>query len=166
MANKNKNKGKSWERDICSELSRALDGSFMRVPNSGAAVGGLNAFRKNSMSNNQIHLAKGDIIPPDELPKMVIEAKSYKDFPFHQLLTNGDCKQLNVWIEQTLDCVDDNDVWFVIFKINNKSSYIVFENKYFNNFKLQNYVKYKNFIVTEFIPFLNENSDSIKTLCK
>lgn len=165
MANKNKNKGKAWERDICDILSSNLGGSFTRVPNSGAYIGGFNNYRRNALSNTQIMLSKGDIIPPDNLSKMVIEAKSYKEFPFHQLITKGDCKQLDEWITQTLDCVEIDNIWFVIFKINNKSSYIVFKKEYNNIFKLENYCIYKDFIVTEFKPFVEQNVQEIIKLC-
>ena len=55
MSNKSKNKGKSWERDVCNFLSELYNQSFIRVPNSGAFVGGKNEFRKETLSTEQIH---------------------------------------------------------------------------------------------------------------
>ena len=40
MSKKSKQKGKSWERDVCIFLSELYSDSFIRVPNSGAYVGG------------------------------------------------------------------------------------------------------------------------------
>lgn len=73
-----KNKGKSWERDICKFLGNTLGGSFIRVPNSGAFIGGSNASRKVMLSDGQVRQAKGDIVPPDELIKLNIEAKTIR----------------------------------------------------------------------------------------
>jgi hypothetical protein len=160
-----KQKGNRWERELAKFLGDTLGGSFMRCPQSGAFVGGQNASRKEYLSNGQVKLVKGDIIPPDNLPKLVIEAKSYKAFSFNQLVTSGDCKQLDEWISQTLDCIDQGDVWFTIFKINNLGSYICFDQTLQQHFVLDNYSVYKNYIVTGFQTFLNSNKDAIISLC-
>ena len=161
-----KSKGNRGEREICMFLSETLGGSFVRVPNSGAFIGGKNSFRKMSLSNTQQILSKGDIIPPDNLPKLVIESKNYKDFSFHQLICDGDCKQLDEWIEQTVCVCDDSDVWFTIFKINNKSTYIVFDCRLVEKFIMPtNYVNYKTFIITEMKPFVVKNKENIITIC-
>ena len=49
MANKNKNKGKAFERQICEILTNCFGINFQRIPNSGAYVGGVLA------SNGDIH---------------------------------------------------------------------------------------------------------------
>ena len=64
MSSKSKNKGKSWERDVCLFLSELYNDSFIRVPGSGAFIGGSNQFRKDTLSEEQIKLSRGDIIPP------------------------------------------------------------------------------------------------------
>lgn len=161
-----KNKGNRWEREICSFLSETFGGSFIRVSNSGAFVGGSNASRKQFLSNGQVRNAKGDIVPPDTLPKMVIEAKNYKEFPFHQLMTPGDCKQLDGWIDQTLDCIDPGDVWFTIFKINNKGAYVCFDNRHIIDFQVGNHVRYKDYIVTEMKDFFTANKEKVEELCR
>lgn len=163
--NKSKIKGSTWERDICKILSEHFDGSFTRTNCSGALIGGKNAFRKEIFSNGQIKASKGDIIPPDFLPKLVIEAKSYKEFSFNQLITAGSYSLLDTWISQTIECIEENDVWFLIFKITNKSSYICFEKKYINEFVLDNHCIYKNYVITEFKPFVETNKLKILELC-
>ena len=45
MTSKSKTKGKSWERDVCNFLTELYNDSFIRVPNSGAYVGGKNEYR-------------------------------------------------------------------------------------------------------------------------
>lgn len=166
MASKSKNKGNSWEREICKFLSDTFGGNFMRVPNSGAFTGGLNAHRRASMSDTQVRNAKGDIIPPDHLPKLVIEAKNYKDFAFHQLLS-PECKQLDTWIKQTLDTVDVGDVWFTIFKITRRGSYVAFDKKMVeqHNFKLPNHCIYKTYVVCDMKDFFEINRTIILSIC-
>lgn len=161
--NSNKNKGSQWERDIAKFLSTTLGGSFIRTPHSGAYVGGKNAYRKDSLSDGQINASKGDIIPPDDL-KMVIEAKAYKDFAFHQLLT-GNCRQLDEWIAQTLVCIVEGDIWFTIFKINNKGSYVCFSKDHAGHFTLVDHCTYKDYIVTDMRSFFETNAKAVQVLC-
>lgn len=47
---KSKNKGNSYERDLGKFLAEVYGGSFIRSANSGAFVGGKNAFRRSTMS--------------------------------------------------------------------------------------------------------------------
>ena len=54
MTSKSKTKGKSWERDVCLFLSELYNQSFIRVPGSGAFIGGSNQFRKETLSDEQI----------------------------------------------------------------------------------------------------------------
>ena len=63
MSSKSKNKGKGFEREVCRILSEIYQDNFERVPHSGAFVGGLNAARKSTLTENQIKAFKGDIIP-------------------------------------------------------------------------------------------------------
>jgi len=85
--NKNKNKGKAFERVIAKHLTEVFDLSFTRTPNSGAYVGGMNMFGMKQLSDSQILLSEGDIIVPDELYNMKIECKAYTSFAFHQLFS-------------------------------------------------------------------------------
>lgn len=157
-------KGKSGEREFCQKLGKIFGGTFIRVPNSGAFVGGKNAARKEILHEGQIKLAKGDIIPPDFLPKFVAECKFYKDFPFH-LLVRQECKQLDTWIEQTLDCTDPSDIWFVLIKINRRGHFVCFDNQLKEEFTLKNYINYKDFIFTDFETFFEYNHRKVLELC-
>jgi Holliday junction resolvase len=166
MPSKAKTKGSSWEREICSKLSNIFGGSFVRSNNSGAFTGGTNAYRRKTLSGTQIMNSKGDIVPPDHLKHLVIEAKFYKEFIFHQLLTD-ECKQLDTWIKQTLDAVDSGDVWFTIFKINRKGSYVCFESKLVkqHNLILGSHSVYRDYIVCDFETFFTVNKSTILSIC-
>ena len=138
MPSKAKAKGNSWEREICSFFISVFGGNFQRVPNSGAFTGGSNSFRKTAMTANQKSYMKSDIIPPDNMRKLNVEAKSYKEINFHQIL-NGCCTQLDQWINQTQDSADTGDISFTIFKITRRGSWVVFKEDLLNQFKLNNY---------------------------
>lgn len=118
-------KGSKGERELAKIFTTVFGGSFIRAAGSGAYVGGKNSFRKTFLSDGQTRAAKGDLVPPDFMPKLVVEAKSYDDFRFHQLLSAARCPQLDGWISQTLDCIDPGDVWCVAFKIDRLDWYIV-----------------------------------------
>ena len=172
MAGKaSKDKGKSGERELCKILEGVFGGSFIRVPNSGAFVGGKNVFRKESLTNEQNKLTTGDIITPDFMPKFVLESKFYKDFPFHALLGTKPIPLLDGWIQQNLDCVDPDDFWLVCFKINRKGWFGVFEEKYLSQMNLQNYSIYyckgKNkYIIVDLMTLLENNKELILELTK
>ena len=109
MPSKSKTKGSSFEREVAKDLSELYEDSFVRTPSSGAYVGGTNVIRKERLSEGQIQSFRGDIIPPDDWKYFNVECKSYADFPFHQLLYQGDVRLLDEWIEQLLDVAEDND---------------------------------------------------------
>jgi len=149
MANKNKNKGKAGEREVAAIFSDVYKLSFTRVPNSGAFIGKSNAFRIDSLSNNQIQLLRGDIIPPDELPNLIIECKVRKAFSFHQLFSNS--KELDGWVDQvTVDFKKGGNkgIWLIIFKSANKGLYCCYHSRFKLNMK--NYLKYKRLYICEF----------------
>lgn len=160
-----KNKGKSGERDVCKTLGEIFNGTFIRVPNSGAYVGGQNASRKQILHDNQIWLAKGDVIPPPFMKKFVVECKFYKDFAFHSLVREN-VPALDGWIQQTIDCVDPGDFWFLCIKINRRGSFVVFDVEHKDHFVLGNYTKYKTFIFTDMDTFFKTNRDKILELVK
>lgn len=168
MTSKAKSKGNSWEREITKFLGEELGGNWMRVPNSGAYVGGKNEARKMLMDDGQVRLVKGDIIPPSHLPLLNLEAKNYKDIAFHQII-NGECKLLNSWIDQTEIPAEPNDISLTIFKITRKGSWIAFKASLMNEFLLDSYVMYKkspdnNYIVTDYESFIKNNKEKIKSL--
>lgn len=166
MSSAAKIKGSGWERDLCKILSKIFTGSFIRVPHSGAYVGASNAHRAKTLSDTQVRAMRGDIVPPDHLPKMVIECKFYKDFSYHSFLTNERIAQLDKWLEQTKDCVQEGDRWFLCVKINRKGSFVVFDKMFLPHLKLKNYVKYFDYIVCDLHDLFENNSEFIKTICE
>ena len=169
MPSKGKTKGNGWEREVADFLSELYGESFVRVPNSGAFIGGKNSHRKTNLSEQQIRGFKGDIIPGPSFPNLNLEAKFYKDFAFHQVL-NGSCKQLDDWISQIYLTADDNDVNLLTMKFNRKGAYIAFEMKNTPPFKTgANYMRYhteKNgpWIIMGFEKFWELNGDMVKQL--
>lgn len=159
---KSKAKGKRGEQIICTFLSEQLGGNFQRVPGSGAYLGGKNQVRAQYMSESQQLLAKGDIIPPDNLKHLVLESKNYKDFPFQNLMKEKDIPQLEDWVSQVQHDASEDDLWFLIFKIDRKGSFIVFDQKH--PFVVKNSVHYKHYVITEFENFVIANKDLILQL--
>jgi hypothetical protein len=128
MSSKSKNKGKSWERDVCLFLSDLYRESFIRVPGSGAFIGGSNQFRKDTLSEEQIKLSRGDIIPPLHYPYFLAECKNYADFPFHLLIGKNSIAQLDTWIDQVEhDVTSEKDFWILFIKITRKGTYVLFD---------------------------------------
>lgn len=159
-----KNKGKSGERELCKILEGYFGGSFIRVHNSGAFVGGKNAVRKATLSENQIRNAKADIVTPDHMPKLIVESKFYADFPFHMFLTSPNVPILDSWIQQQLDIVDPGDFWMVCFKINRKGWFGCIE--YDNKFTYAHHIRYKTYSVFNLHEFLNLNKNLILEISK
>lgn len=161
MGAKSKTKGNAGERELCRLLTEIFSGSFVRVPNSGAAVGGKNVYKRQSLSKMQDRTFRGDIIPPDHLPRLVIESKSYREFRFHQLLRAGSCSLLDEWIAQAREITDAGDQWFVAFKITLRGWYIVVPEE-LGDYQFDNYAQYTGkhgrFRITEMVNFFKTNS--------
>lgn len=166
MSVNSKQKGSRAERECAKIFEKYLDGYFQRVPSSGAFTGGMNAARKNNMSETQIRAAKSDIIPPDEYPKLVIEVKHYKDFPYHGFVTSAPMKLLDQWLsELEYDC-DKDDIGVLCFKTNNKKWALAISSSHLNKFNLSSYAIYQSYIITDMEQFLSSNSDNFKKLVK
>lgn len=171
MPSKGKAKGNGWEREVADFLSELYGESFVRVPNSGAFIGGKNSHRKNNLSEQQIRGFKGDIIPGPSFPHLNLEAKFYKDFAFHQVM-QGSCKQLDDWISQIITTCDETDINILAMKFNRKGSYIAFQIKHLPTLKAGlNYTRYHNqsthhgtWIIQEFNNFWQLNGTHIKNL--
>ena len=165
MSSKSKNKGKSWERDVCLFLSELYNDSFIRVPGSGAFIGGSNQYRKDTLSEEQIKLSRGDIIPPLHFPYFLAECKNYADFPFHSLISNSNIAILNTWIEQVEhDVTDRNDVWLLFIKITRKGQYVLFDTRMLGDvmFPLPYGVKYKKYWFCEMQYFFECYKDELE----
>jgi hypothetical protein len=163
-----KNKGSSWERKAAQELSKLYGETFIRAPGSGAYVGGTNNSRKAFLHEGQVRSFKGDIVPGESFPRFNAECKSYKEFPFHQLLSNK-CTVLDTWISQLLDAADAGDFNILIMKFNRKGQYICIESKH--NPIAPSYVEYNSALhgswrFIEYHTFWQYNANLVKTLCK
>jgi len=169
--NKNKNKGKIYEREVAEIFANNFGGSWIRVPNSGGYVGGFNVNRLKTLSSNQATLMTGDIIPPNNF-NITIECKVRKEFKFYQLLQNKGSKILNEWINQAFIDFEQNKnlkLYVIIFKPNRCGNYICVE-KNFNLIPTLNYINYnynnKEYLICELNPFLIINKEKIEKLCR
>ena len=173
MSNKSKNKGKGWERDVCNFLSELYNDSFIRVPNSGAFVGGKNEYRKDTLSEEQIKLSRGDIIPPVKFPYFLAECKNYADFPFHSLFGKSSIARLDNWIEQVEhDVTSENDLWLLFIKITRKGTYVLFDTSVYDPKESciecrKTYGSiYKNYWFAEMNQFFSVHKDNLKSRWK
>ncbi len=161
MPAKGKQKGNTGERLIADFLTNLFGHKFMRVPNSGAALGGKNAHRKQHLDATQISYFKSDLIPPSHMQKLVIESKFYASFPFDKLAGNERIKQLDKWVEQILLTVEDEDVWFLVVRINRKGTWACFHKSWAAHFQLHNHVCHFDWIWCEFETLFKHNKDVI-----
>jgi hypothetical protein len=159
MSSKSKNKGKSWERDVCLFLSELYNDSFIRVPNSGAYTGGKNEHRKEYLTDEQIKLSRGDIVPPKAFKHFVAECKNYAEFPFHQLISTGRVSLLDSWIEQVEGDSEEEDTWLLFIKITRKGTYVLYpiSNKLFS---LERGVRYRQYWFCEMQYFFRHYKDT------
>ena len=157
MTSRQKSKGNAFERQVADHLSKIFELNFERVPNSGAFTGGKNITRYNTLSDAQKLIYDGDILVPDELSNFKIECKSYKDFSFHGLFSQN--KQLDDWISQA---EVDFKLWFLIFKINNKGSYVVFNKNMWKSIRYSGcYTNYKGYYVIPMNGFFESNASTL-----
>ena len=156
MPNASKQKGNRWEREVAEHLTQVFGLNFCRVPNSGAFIGGKNEVRKQFLSENQILLATGDIIVPDELKHISLECKSYKEFSFQSLFTSN--KLLNSWIDQAKT---SGKKWFLLFKISRAGGYVVFHSKQKWSVAGRNILYYGSYTICSIDGFFEANKDLI-----
>ena len=161
MPSKSKTKGNTFEREVSQFLSTTFHESFIRVPTSGAFVGGKNNIRKALLGENQLQSKKGDIHPPDDWKHWNAECKSYADFPFHHLV-QGEVKILDKWIAQTMEVSDFYDLNIIFIKINRKGRWVVFEDC--TKFNATSFINYKGWKFTSWEDFWSkqENIDLVK----
>ena len=155
MTSRQKAKGNQFERQVASHLSEVFELNFERVPNSGAFTGGKNIHRYNTLTEAQKLIYDGDILMPEELGNFKIECKSYKDFAFHGLFkTNA---LINSWIDQAKV---DFKLWFLIFKINNRGSFIAFDRVVWKSINYQgNYMNYNSCYIVNYDGFFEKNKN-------
>lgn len=119
MAVNGKQKGNEAERELAKILSTKLGGVFTRSNNSGAFVGGKNVHRKKGLGKAQMMSLKGDLCPPDEMPRLVVESKFYNPakVSYEQMLWKP-VAILDKWVDQARSSSDEGDLWLVCFKTN------------------------------------------------
>jgi hypothetical protein len=165
MTNPQKQKGSIFEREIANFLTKTYNESFIRAPGSGAYVGGKNQSRKEFLHEGQIRSFKGDIVPGESFINFNAECKSYKEFPFHQVLT-GECKLLDSWISQMLSVGEPNDLNILFIKINRKGKFVCVQSKFTwisDQFLYYTSKDYNDWIIFEFEHFFKLNKDLLKT---
>ena len=163
MSNKSKIKGKSWERDVANFLTKLYKEPFLRVPNSGAFVGGHNIYRTQTMTEQQVRSFKGDIIPGPSFKNLVIECKNYKEFPFHKLVFGQEIKQLDEWIKQAQRSCEKGDKCLLCIKVTHKVSFVVWD---FDKVQCPSAGEYKEYQYNEYSNFWEENFNEVKEACK
>jgi hypothetical protein len=164
MPSPQKQKGSSFEREVATFLTKTYNESFIRAPGSGAYVGGKNQSRKEVLHEGQIRSFKGDIVPGQSFPHFNAECKSYKDFPFHLVVT-GDCKVLNTWLDQLMTVAEPNDCSILFMKFNRKGRFVAVQAEC--EWILDNYIHYKtkqyrDWLITEFDSFFEHNKELLK----
>lgn len=164
MGSKSKTKGKIYEREIANFLSDLYSESFTRVPHSGAFIGGQNFSRIQNLSENQTRGFKGDIIPPDSFPLLVIEAKNYAEFRWNQLALGQQVKQLDEWIGQAEDSCEDKDKWLLCVKITRQGEFVLWDPTRFTDLDYD--LTYGKYCYIETSKFWKANSDKIKEQSK
>lgn len=165
MPSKSKAKGSGWERDVAAFLTNLYGDHFMRVPSSGAYVGGSNSSRKIVMSEGQIRHMKGDIVPPDHWKHLNCECKNYASFPFHRLLMPVEIPLLEDWLQQIMDTADPGDVNILFFKITRVGKFVAFDVS--QPFQVDRFVDYideksRKWRITEFESFFSLNAKAFE----
>lgn len=158
MPSKSKSKGNAWELEVAKFLSATYGESFIRIPSSGAFVGGKNNFRKTQIDSAQLQGKKGDIHPPEAWKHWNIECKSYADFPFHQLWY-ADVKILDGWIQQQRDVEDEGDLNLILIKISRKERWVVYPDNL--GFQTERGLKYKGWVFAEWDQFWSVEQNRI-----
>jgi len=147
-------KGKRFERELVGILIEQFGEGFERVPRSGAIFGGINKKRADNQRNDVKEILSGDIIVPTNF-NFSIEAKNYKEFPFHQLF-EGKCSLLDGWIEQNnQDAELSGKKAIIFFKIDFKGIFVCVEEKIIDGILDTNYFRYKDYVICSLETFLN-----------
>lgn len=165
MPSPQKAKGSSFERVVSKFLSDLYQEAFIRVPSSGAYIGGKNQVRKEFLDEGKIRSFKGDIIPGESFVNFNCECKSYKDFPFHQIVT-GSCKQLDTWLDQLMTVAEENDLNILFFKADRKGKFVAVQSKLTwvtDNFMYYTSANHGDWIILDFDMFFKHNKDLLKT---
>jgi len=169
MTSPQKAKGNAWERKVADHLTELYGEKFIRVPHSGAYIGGRNSGRKEFLHEGQIRSFKGDIIPGQSFPRFNAECKSYADFPFHQIL-QGSCRQLDVWLDQLMEVADHGDFNILFMKFNRKGTYVAVPSG-LPWHPATPHLSYQSprhaaWLIFEYQNFWQHNTDLVRQLCQ
>jgi len=156
---KQKRKGNAFERVTADLLTEVFGLKFFRTPGSGAYVGGKNSFRADELTSSQQLLMEGDVVVPEELNYLKFECKTLKAFSFSSLLDSNSI--LDSWIKQASDDGMCRKMWFLIFKINNRGVFIVYEKTLYDRFSHlnSNRVIYNNVVIERIGGFFEANKE-------
>jgi hypothetical protein len=165
---KSKNKGSSFERVIAKDLNElyGIEGGFSRSSGSGARFGGKNKVNLNVNNRQASKGMLGDIQTPDGVD-LIIECKSYKDFPFHQLI-QGECKVIDGWLDQLEGDINTFKEVFhesipgiLVFKINSKGTYVATSDVFIHlTLDFEPYVAYKKYVIMGWDLYKKKVKDS------
>lgn len=147
-----KRKGKTGERFFANFLTEISGFNFLRIPNSGAMVGGNNRSCIFEMAEMQTEAMLGDIFPPGNLKlRFIIECKNYKSISWNMLEKSKAPATLKGWIgEVNYDAItymlykeaknDDLRAPMVtlVFKISRQGDWICYNKGHFNELGLTN----------------------------
>lgn len=163
-----KQKGKRGESELAKILEEVWKAPFLRVPNSGAYVGGQNIARRERLSENQARVFSGDIIVPEDFGDFVIECKFHRDLPYHKIL-KGEETILNKWIEQVESY--GPGAWLLAFKTNRKGWYFLSESSIVEHCEIKRYsiVRFENgnrYAIFSLEELRNITSEQIKNYIK
>ncbi len=173
--NKSKNKGKQFERTVCKIFESVYNEQFIRVPNSGAFIGGSNINNIKITENGQnLSYFRGDIIPPKKYEKLIIECKKRAKIDLYSIIT-GNITEIKEWLKQLYNDYrpDEQFIRLLIISANSKKPLVVFNSKYHLEYTFQNYLIIqidniienlsKDFIITELSDvFLIKNEINFK----
>lgn len=151
-------------------LTETHGASFLRVPNSGAFIGGNNAGRIQNLDAGQVKTFRGDIIPPEAWQRINIEAKSRRDLGWHQIVS-GSCRELDAWIEQCMTVHQPDDFTVIFFKIDRQGQFVAVRIQHEQEIlKPKNYLLYTTsahgtWLISELNNFWILNQKIIEKIC-
>lgn len=126
-----KTKGNSYELKISKKLAEKLAPlKFIRVPGSGARVGGVNFEKFGSLfSQDSLSIFVGDVVASNESEvgmkcKVSIECKSYAKVDSFSLLMLGSSKIFEWMRESEIDAEKTGKTPILLFKWNRTDDYI------------------------------------------
>lgn len=154
MPSRSKSKGNAWELDVAKFLTDTYKTTFLRIPSSGAFVGGKNSSRKAFLDKSQLQSRKGDIHPPHTWKYFNCECKNYGTFPFHQLWTS-DLKMLDQWVLQQKEVEDPGDLNLIFVKITRRDKWIMYPAEL--KFQVNRSLVYKGWAFTSWEDFWSNN---------